>query len=60
MICDVASRGSHRRLLERAIINFQALGEQTIAQVDHTGACLKGLLLTSKLLLIEQITGEIG
>ena len=54
------SRGLHRRLLERAIINFQALGEQIIPQEDHTGACLKGLSLTSKFLVIEQITGKIG
>ena len=29
MICDVTSWGSHRCLLERAIINIQALGNRT-------------------------------
>ena len=53
------SQGSHRHLLEIAIINFQAFDDQKIPQEDHTGPCLKGLSLSCKLLLIEQITGEI-
>ena len=41
------------RLLERALINFQAFDDQNILLEDHTGACLKGLSLTCKLLMIE-------
>ena len=53
------SGGSHRCLLESVIINFQTFDDKKIPQDGHTGACLNGLSLTCKLLLIEQITGEI-
>ena len=61
MICEVKSQGSHGCLLERAVINFQALGQlfqalgnRKIPQEDHTGTCLKVLSLTFKLLVIEK------
>ena len=51
---------SRKRLPERAIVNFQALGDQINPQEDHTGDCLKELSLPFKLLLIEQITGDLA
>ena len=61
IFCDITSQGSHRLLLERAIINFQALGDRKIHQEHHTVACFnKRAIINFKLLLIEQIIGEIG
>ena len=44
----------------RTIVKFQALAIKLIPQEYHKGDCLKELSLTFKLLLIEQIIGEIG
>ena len=47
-IRDVTSGLSHRCLLERSLIIFQALGDQKIPKEYHRGLCLRKLSLTFK------------
>ena len=44
--------------MKELLLIFKLLLIKLIRQEDITGDCLKELSLTSKLLLIEQITGE--
>ena len=59
MDLDVTIGRPHRRMLEKAIDNFQTLGDRKIPLYDRTCAYLRAILMHFKLLLVEQITADI-